>query len=169
MSRSAKDDEINQRSDTSREKKRRKRARTRRRGDSQSASGQTSHLEDEDEGPKNHSPSRQPTTAKGDASSRTDQQQRQQTGQPLQHQQPPTEPWNEVVRRKPKKGLTAQSTSPIQRSRPEISKIELLRKRAPKTAAITIDRPAEGGTLSVIMKKVAGSIKRSWTIDLENT
>ncbi|XP_050066461.1 uncharacterized protein LOC126555603 [Aphis gossypii] len=59
LSRSAKDDEINQRSDTSRERKRRKRARTRRRGDSQSASGQTSHLEDEDEGPKNHSRSRQ--------------------------------------------------------------------------------------------------------------
>ncbi|KAE9528675.1 hypothetical protein AGLY_012250 [Aphis glycines] len=155
---SAKDDKINQRSDTSRERKRRKRARTRRRGDSQSTSGQTSHLEDEDEGPKNHSPSRQPTTAKGDVSFWTDQQQRQQTEQPLQHQQPLTEPWNEVVRRKPKKGLTAQSTSPIQQSRPEISKIELLRKRAPKTAAVTIDRPAEGGTLSAIMKKVAGSI-----------
>jgi len=76
LSRSAKDDEINQRSDTSRERKRRKRARTRRRGESQSALGQTSHLEDEDEGPLNHSPSRQSTTTKGGASSWTEVVQR---------------------------------------------------------------------------------------------
>jgi len=34
----------------------------------------------------------------------------------------------------------------------------LLRKRAPKNAAVTIDRPAEGGSLAAAMKMVAGRI-----------
>ncbi|KAL4132895.1 hypothetical protein QTP88_009971 [Uroleucon formosanum] len=37
-------------------------------------------------------------------------------------------------------------------------KLAMLRQRAPKTAAVTIDRPAEGASLAAVMKKVAGTI-----------
>lgn len=52
---------------------------------------------------------------------------------------------------------TASHTSGSQ-SHPADSKIALLRLRAPKTAAMTIDRPAEGGSLAAVMKMVAESI-----------
>jgi len=37
-------------------------------------------------------------------------------------------------------------------------KIFLLRRRAPKSVAVTIDRPTGGGSLAAVMKKVAGLI-----------
>lgn len=52
---------------------------------------------------------------------------------------------------------TAIHTSGSQ-SHPADFKIALLRLRAPNTAAVTIDRPAEGGSLSAVTKKVAESI-----------
>jgi hypothetical protein len=36
--------------------------------------------------------------------------------------------------------------------------VALLRKRTPRSTAVTIDRPAEGGSLASVMKKVSGSI-----------
>lgn len=41
---------------------------------------------------------------------------------------------------------------------PVVDKISLLRRRIPKTAAVIIDRPTDGGSLVEIMKKVSASI-----------
>ena len=83
------------------------------------------------------------------------QQQKQQQQPPKQQQQcKPT--WSEVVKRKEKKRKTVQvETQP--RSVVE-TKLDLLRKRVPKTAAVTIDRPPEGGSLSDVMKKISKTI-----------
>jgi len=61
------------------------------------------------------------------------------------------------VRRK-KKATATPPTTPVRQPRDPDSKIALLRKRAPKTSAVMIDRPAEGGSLAAVMKQVAGSI-----------
>lgn len=42
-----------------------------------------------------------------------------------------------------------------------VDKISLLRRRIPKTAAVIIDRPTDGGSLVEIMKKVSASINLS--------
>ena len=41
---------------------------------------------------------------------------------------------------------------------PDKGKLELLRRRVPKTAAVTIDRPPEGGSLAEVMRKVSSTI-----------
>ncbi|KAL4125988.1 hypothetical protein QTP88_010220 [Uroleucon formosanum] len=61
--------------------------------------------------------------------------------------------WSEVVRRRKKPQQPAD-----RQPRSAIDKIALLRRRAPKTMAVIIDRPAEGGSLASVMKKVLGSI-----------
>jgi len=83
---------------------------------------------------------------------RQQQQQRQQEVQQQQQQQSQQQQtWSEVVRkRKPPK--------PAQQPRPAADQVAVLRKRAPRSMAVTIDRPAEGGSLAVVMKKVSGSI-----------
>ena len=62
------------------------------------------------------------------------------------------ETWSQVVRR-PKKQRPAEPPKT-----PAREKLELLRRRAPKTAAVTIDRPPEGGSLAEVMKRVSRSI-----------
>ncbi|KAL4084093.1 hypothetical protein QTP88_029409 [Uroleucon formosanum] len=51
--------------------------------------------------------------------------------------------------------ITLSSTRPPTAAN---GKLAMLRQRAPKTAAVTIDRPAEGASLAAVMKKVAGTI-----------
>jgi len=90
------------------------------------------------------------------------QQQLQKQPEQAQAQQQPEQQeqqgsWSEVVRRK-KKGPTKTLPSPHQKRSPVIEKISLLRRRAPKTSAVTIDRPAEGGSLAAVMKRVSGAV-----------
>ncbi|XP_022180910.1 uncharacterized protein LOC111041066 [Myzus persicae] len=47
---------------------------------------------------------------------------------------------------------------PAQQPRSTTDQVALLRKRAPRSMAVTIDRPAEDGSLASVMKKVSGSI-----------
>ena len=72
--------------------------------------------------------------------------------------QPAAQSWSQVVRRGKVKA-PGQTTPP---AAPKITataaKIALLQRRIPKTAAITIDRPPEGGSLAAVMKKIASSI-----------
>lgn len=79
-------------------------------------------------------------------------QPRKEPQPPQQQQQQPT--WSEVVgrKRKPKATPTPQPAAKAK------TKLDLLRRRVPKTSAVTIDRPPEGGSLSAVMKKVAGGI-----------
>ncbi|KAL4108282.1 hypothetical protein QTP88_018513 [Uroleucon formosanum] len=90
------------------------------------------------------------------------QQQQQQQRQQQQQQQPKQQQrqasWSEVVKRR-KKPPTPPSPSPPTRPPTAANgKLAMLRQRAPKTAAVTIDRPAEGASLAAVMKKVAGTI-----------
>ncbi|KAL4101253.1 hypothetical protein QTP88_021273 [Uroleucon formosanum] len=79
------------------------------------------------------------------------QQQQQPQPQQQQQQQQQQQTWSEVVRkRKPPK--------PAQQPRSATDQVAVLRKRAPRSMAVTIDRPAEGGSLASVMKKVSGSI-----------
>lgn len=87
------------------------------------------------------------------------QQQQQKRQQPQQQQQT----WSELVRRKKepkdKKTPHPQPQAQIQpQRRPADNRLALLRRRAPKTAAVTIDRPVEGGSLAAVMKKVSTSV-----------
>lgn len=67
--------------------------------------------------------------------------------------------WSEVTRRPKKK---AHNPQPDTRPKAQIDeKIELLRRRAPKTAAVTIDRPPEGGSLAEVMRRVSQTIDLS--------
>jgi len=85
------------------------------------------------------------------------QQRPQQQKQQQQQQKKGQETWNEVVRRKKKTPATSLPTHG-QRKQSAISKAELLRQRTPKTAAVTIDRPAGGGSLAAVMKKVSEAV-----------
>ncbi|KAL4131252.1 hypothetical protein QTP88_008590 [Uroleucon formosanum] len=79
------------------------------------------------------------------------QPRQQQQQQPQQQQQQQRQTWSEVVRkRKPPK--------PAQQPRSATDQVAVLRKRVPRSMAVTIDRPAEGGSLASVMKKVSGSI-----------
>lgn len=80
------------------------------------------------------------------------QQQRQQQVQEPVPQHEPRESWSEVVRKGRK------TPAPKVREAVSARKLDLLRRRAPKTAAVTIDRPAEGASLAEVMKKVARSV-----------
>jgi len=88
------------------------------------------------------------------------QQQPVQQQQPKKRQQQPKEKatWSEVVKRKKKGPSTTSSAPPARPPSGVNSKLVILRQRAPKTAAVTIDRPADGGSLAAVMKKVAGTI-----------
>ncbi|CAI6360636.1 unnamed protein product [Macrosiphum euphorbiae] len=78
-------------------------------------------------------------------------QQHEQAQEPQQEPQQQQQTWSEAVRkRKPPK--------PAQQPRPTTDQVALLRKRAPRSMAVTIDRPAEGGSLASVMKKVSRSI-----------
>jgi hypothetical protein len=83
------------------------------------------------------------------------QQQPQQQRQPQQKQppqrSPQTQTWSEVVRKK-------KPPKPARQPRSTADQVALLRKRTPRTTAVTIDRPAEGGSLASVMKKVSTSI-----------
>ncbi|XP_060855818.1 uncharacterized protein LOC132933568 [Metopolophium dirhodum] len=79
--------------------------------------------------------------------------------QPLQQHEPRQQPqeqqtWSEVVSRRRKKPQQPADRQP----RSAIDKIALLRRRAPKSMAVTIDRSTDGGSLAAVMKKVSGSI-----------
>jgi len=63
-----------------------------------------------------------------------------------------------VVRKKRSKPPTTPLPTPTRNPQPAAGKAELLRRRLPKTAAVTIDRPAGGGSLAAVMKKVSGAI-----------
>ncbi|XP_026818965.1 uncharacterized protein LOC113557592 [Rhopalosiphum maidis] len=96
------------------------------------------------------------------------QQKPQQQQQQQQQQQPPNtrkrrrrgpqgseQPtWSQVVQRGKRKSPSRPKAQPS----PATEKISLLRQRAPRTAAVTIDRPAEGGSLAAVMKRVSGSV-----------
>lgn len=66
--------------------------------------------------------------------------------------------WSEVVRKKRRKPPTTPLPTPTRNPQPAAGKAELLRRRLPKTAAVTTDRPAGGGSLAAVMKKVSGAI-----------
>ncbi|XP_060881839.1 uncharacterized protein LOC132953400 [Metopolophium dirhodum] len=90
------------------------------------------------------------------------QRKRQQTQEQGHHQEQPQAQqkpsWSQVVGRT-RKANKVNHRSPPPRAQPSAAeKIDLLRRRAPKTAAVTIDRPADGGSLATLMKKVAGAI-----------
>ncbi|CAI6360091.1 unnamed protein product [Macrosiphum euphorbiae] len=81
-----------------------------------------------------------------------EQEQGQERDQPQSQQQPT---WSQVVGRTRKKNPRPQAP----RAQPSSAdKIALLRRRAPKTAAVIIDSPVDGGSLATLMKKVAGAI-----------
>lgn len=71
--------------------------------------------------------------------------------QPQQQQPPQQQTWSEVARRR-------KPPKPSQHPRSATDQVALLRKRAPRSMAVTIDRPAEGGSLASVMKKISGSI-----------
>ncbi|XP_060851691.1 uncharacterized protein LOC132930053 [Rhopalosiphum padi] len=84
------------------------------------------------------------------------QKQQPQKQQPQQQQHQQRQPqkqqtWSEVVRK-------TRPPKPARQPRSNADQVALLRKRTPRSMAVTIDRPAEGGSLASVMKKVSGSI-----------
>ncbi|XP_026819386.1 uncharacterized protein LOC113558067 [Rhopalosiphum maidis] len=88
------------------------------------------------------------------------QQPRVESEQPSQaadhdQQQQPT--WSQVARRTKKS--KKEDPPPAKKVQPTAAeRIALLQRRVPKTAAVTIDRPGDDGSLVAVMRKVSSSI-----------
>ncbi|XP_060846581.1 uncharacterized protein LOC132926263 [Rhopalosiphum padi] len=80
-----------------------------------------------------------------------DQKRQRQQKQQMQMQPQQQQTWSEVVKKKrpPKPARQPHSATDL---------VALLWKRASRSMAVTIDRPAEGGSLASVMKKVSGLI-----------
>lgn len=74
-----------------------------------------------------------------------------QQQQPQQRQPKEQQTWSEVVKK-------TRPPKPSRQPRSTADQVAVLRKRTPRSMAVTIDRPAEGGSLASVMKKVSGSI-----------
>jgi len=76
-----------------------------------------------------------------------------------QQQQHPSQTWSQVVGRSRKKKNPPPSATAAKP--PVADKIALLRRRMPKSAAVIIDRPTDGGSMVEIMRKVSMCINLS--------